>query len=165
MRTFTDISDHADIKYMKSLFTPCCVYLAEVTLPKSRPPTESKNQVERSGLLDRVHKGTPSKPDSICFFDGNKAWMAGAKMLACLLHVKFYFLNIDFTIIIPSFAYFVNINLTSNTGRRNDMDILLRKRKLLARQVIHQDKIYAKTLRSIPRHLSQVAGTQRIDRH
>ena len=86
-------------------------------------------------------------------------------MLACLLHVKFYFLNIDFTIIIPSFAYFVNINLTSNTGRRNDMDILLRKRKLLARQVIHQDKIYAKTLRSIPRHLSQVAGTQCIDRH
>ena len=86
-------------------------------------------------------------------------------MLACLLNVKFYFVNIDFTITIPSFPYFVNINLTSNTGRRNDMDMLLRKRDLLARQVIHQDKIYAKTLHSIPRHLSQVAGTQCIDRH
>ena len=38
---------------------------------------------------------------------------------------------------------------------------------MIAQQVIHQDKVrvYAKTLRSIPCHLSQVAGTQCIDRH
>ena len=40
-----------------------------------------------------------------------------------------------------------------------------RKRNLLAAAVIHQDKVYAKTLRTVPKHLSPVAGTQCIDRH
>jgi len=54
--------------------------------------------------------------------------------------------------------------------RENSLQIIvtapqLRKHKLLARQVVHQDKVYAKLLRTIPKHLSQVAGTQCIDRH
>ena len=40
-----------------------------------------------------------------------------------------------------------------------------KRRKLLACEVIHQEKVYAKTLRSVPKHLSSVAGTQCIDRH
>ena len=40
-----------------------------------------------------------------------------------------------------------------------------KRHKLLAHEAIHQDKVYAKTLRSVPKHLSSVAGTQCIDRH
>ena len=46
-----------------------------ITLPKSRPPTESREQVEDSKLLDRISKQTAS----VVFADGNAAWEA-----ACL---------------------------------------------------------------------------------
>ena len=49
------------------------------------------------------------------------------------------------------------------------MKLMLRwgakRNKLLAREVVHQDRVYAKTLRSVPKHLSSVAETQCIDRH
>ena len=46
-----------------------------ITLPKSRPLTESREQVEDSKLLDRISKQTAS----VVFADGNAAWEA-----ACL---------------------------------------------------------------------------------
>ena len=46
-----------------------------ITLPKSRPPTESREQVEDSKLLDRISEKTAS----VVFADGNAAWEA-----ACL---------------------------------------------------------------------------------
>ena len=79
---------------------------------------------------------------------------------ACMLHAHHH------TCIFPNLSIISSHLILNKLSRhRNNIETLLRKRNLLARQVIHQNKAYAKTLRSIPRHLSQVAGTQCIDRH
>ena len=70
------------------LWGPDC----RVTKPGARPPTESKKQVQSSGLLNKVDR---RKGKSCCHFDGNRAWSAESKRLG-LQHRQVCHQNMEF---------------------------------------------------------------------
>ena len=133
-----------------------------MTLLKSRPPTESKHQVEKSGLLDRAQKGTYSKPCPSASSTVTELGWLGLRCLHADHRTFLIFKSCQY--IFKSCQHFRQVlsirQVRAEMLYTNCAPAQLRKRKLLARQVVHQDKVYAKTLRAIPRHLSQVAGTQ-----
>ena len=51
---------------------------SKVSVPGSRPPTESKQQVRASEFLQKIDT---RKGKTCCFFDGNKAWASECRRL------------------------------------------------------------------------------------
>ena len=95
-------------------FFPCLLIPTQVTVPGSRPPTESLQQVRACNFLQQVVR---ERERTCCFFDGNKAWAGESKRLG-----------------------------------------------IQYRQVSHQNHEYAKEVTTTARGLSNVGGTQNMDR-
>lgn len=93
---------------------PCLLIPTQVTVPGSRPPTESLQQVRACNFLQQVVR---ERERTCCFFDGNKAWAGESKRLG-----------------------------------------------IQYRQVSHQNHEYAKEVTTTARGLSNVGGTQNMDR-